>query len=113
MSNGPGFDPFEVLDTDEKHLPPTKPFWTLDLEDDREVLKWINHNYDILTQHGPGQQRAGFELTAPRRHVPRVLNEGHLHPPRSPRRHRGASDCFSAPVATCRIARFIKKGVIP
>lgn len=51
MSNGPGFDPFEVLDTDEKHLPPTKPFWTLDLEDDKEVLKWVNHNYDILTMH--------------------------------------------------------------
>jgi hypothetical protein len=48
---GPGFDPFELLDTEERHLPPTKPFWTLNLDDEKELLKWLNQNYDILTMH--------------------------------------------------------------
>lgn len=49
--SGPGFDPFELLDTEERHLPPTRPFWTIDYEDEKELLKWVNKNYDILTMH--------------------------------------------------------------
>ena len=50
MSNA-GFDAFEVLDANDRHLPASKPFWTVDVEDEKEVLKWINHNYEILETH--------------------------------------------------------------
>jgi len=48
---GLDFNPFESLDNDDRHLPSSKPFWTVDVDNEDDLLKWINENYDTLQTH--------------------------------------------------------------
>lgn len=45
------FDPFESIDPEDRHLPASVPFWTQPLDDEKELLKWLNNTYDILKTH--------------------------------------------------------------
>jgi hypothetical protein len=93
MSISSGFDPFQTLDTEERHLPPTKPFWTLDLDDENEVLKWINHNFDILNTHAQSRTLRmrkniaayrGIQMMAQDIRTREVLTRSNVSPVKSP-----------------------------
>lgn len=44
-------DFFDQIDSDRRLLAPVSPFWTLDFEDEKAVLEWLNKAYDALVDN--------------------------------------------------------------
>lgn len=93
MSAVTGFDPFNALDTEDRHLPPTKPFWTLDFDDEDGLLKWLVQNLDQLQQHAqPRVNRIrqnlssyrGVQMQAQDIRTREILTRSNVPPQRNP-----------------------------
>jgi hypothetical protein len=74
-------------------MPSTVPFWTVDLEDDKETLKWLTENYDGLINQAETrthtQQRnlaayRGVQMAAQDIRTREVLTRSNVQPTKNP-----------------------------